>query len=125
MTTLFKKLNRKEAREKRHLRIRSKISGTTERPRLCIYRSLENMFAQIIDDTTGNTLVSASTIDKQIRAEIENGSNVAAAKIIGKKVAERAIEKGIKSVVFDRSGYIYMGRVQALAEAAREAGLEF
>lgn len=125
MNTLYKRVNRKEAREKRHLRIRSKISGTTARPRLCIYRSLENMFAQIVDDTTGNTLVSASTIDKQIKADVQNGGNIDAAKLIGKKIAERAIAKGIKSVVFDRSGYIFTGRVEALATAARESGLEF
>lgn len=122
---MFKKVDRQAARTKRQLRIRKKISGTPERPRLCVYRSLNNIFAQIIDDVNGKTLASASTIDKKLRAEISNGGNMDAAKLIGKAIAERAKAAGINTVVFDRSGYIYTGRVQALAQAARESGLEF
>lgn len=107
------------ARQKRHLRIRKKVSGTAERPRLSVFRSLKNIYAQVIDDVNGVTIVSASSLD------IENGGNVDAAKEVGKLIAERAKEKGIDSVVFDRSGYIYHGRVAALAEGAREGGLEF
>jgi large subunit ribosomal protein L18 len=110
-------------RQKRHLRIRKKVSGTPERPRLSIYRSLSNMYAQIIDDVAGKTLVAASTLDKEVNAS--NGGNKEAAKSVGELVAKRALEKGIESVVFDRSGYIYHGRVKELAEGAREAGLKF
>ncbi|MCT4605194.1 MAG: 50S ribosomal protein L18 [Marinisporobacter sp.] len=110
-------------RQKRHLRIRKKVSGTPERPRLSIYRSLSNMYAQIIDDVAGKTLVAASTLDKEVNAS--NGGNKEAAKLVGELVAKRALEKGIESVVFDRSGYIYHGRVKELAEGAREAGLKF
>ena len=109
-------------REKRHRRIRGKISGTTACPRLCVYRSLKNIQAQIIDDTTGVTLVSASTLGK---AFTENGGNKAAAKEVGKEIAKKALEKGIETVVFDRGGYVYHGRVQELAEGAREGGLKF
>jgi large subunit ribosomal protein L18 len=110
---------RNAIRQRIHSRIRAKLSGTTERPRLNVYRSLNNIYAQVIDDQTGTTLVSASTIKSK------TGGNIAAAKEIGKEVAERAVEKGIKKVVFDRGGYLYHGRIKALADAAREAGLEF
>ena len=109
-------------RRKRHARVRGKISGTPERPRLCVFRSESNIYAQIIDDTVGNTLVSASSVEKGFDG---NGSNIEAAKKIGALVAERALQKGIEEVVFDRGGYIYHGRVQGLAEGAREGGLKF
>jgi large subunit ribosomal protein L18 len=110
---------RNEIRQRIHARIRAKLSGTGERPRLNVYRSLNHIYAQVIDDQTGQTLVSASTI------KMKTGGNVAAAKEIGKAVAEKAVEKGIKKVVFDRGGSLYHGRIKALADAAREAGLEF
>jgi large subunit ribosomal protein L18 len=110
---------RNEIRQRIHNRIRAKLSGTGERPRLNVYRSLNHIYAQVIDDQTGQTLVSASTI------KLKAGGNVAAAKEIGKAVAEKAVEKGIKKVVFDRGGYLYHGRIKAVADAAREAGLEF
>jgi large subunit ribosomal protein L18 len=108
-------------RQRIHFRIRQKMTGTAERPRLNVYRSLNHIYAQVVDDSKGQTLLSASTV----QAKIKGGGNVAAAKEVGKLVAERAIEKGIKRVVFDRGGYLYHGRVKALADAAREAGLEF
>ncbi|CAM3554896.1 50S ribosomal protein L18 [Pseudostreptobacillus hongkongensis] len=120
---MIKKVDRNLARVRKHKSIRSKISGTAERPRLTVFRSLNNIFTQIIDDTTGKTLVSASTIEKGNK--VENGSNLEAAKLIGTRIAEKAKAAGITKVVFDRSGYIYTGRVKALADAAREAGLEF
>ena len=110
---------RNAIRQRIHARIRAKLSGTEQRPRLNVYRSLNNIYAQVIDDQSGTTLVSASTI------KLKTGGNVAAAKEIGKEVAEKAVEKGIKKVVFDRGGYLYHGRIKALADAAREAGLEF
>jgi len=119
---MISKDNRSEARVRRHLRIRKKVSGTAERPRLSIFRSEKNIYAQIIDDVTQTTLVSASSLDKEFNGL---GSNKEAAKTVGQLIAKKAIEKGIKSVVFDRGGYIYHGRIQELAEAAREAGLEF
>jgi large subunit ribosomal protein L18 len=122
---LYKKVDRQEQRQKRRYRIRKDIVGTAEVPRLAVYRSLNNIFVQGIDDIKGTTLFSASTIDKEIKAEVKLGSNIEAAKLIGQKVAERAVAKGIKKVVFDRGGFLYTGRVKALAEAAREAGLEF
>ena len=109
-------------RQKRHTRIRGKISGTPERPRLCVFRSENNIYAQIIDDVAGNTLVSASSVEKGFEG---NGGNCDAAKKIGATVAERALQKGIEEVVFDRGGYIYHGRIKALAEGAREGGLKF
>lgn len=112
-------------RKKRHLRSRRHIKGTAERPRLNVFRSAGHIYAQIVNDEVGVTLVSASTLDKEIKATIVNGGNVEAAKVIGKAVAERAVANGIKKVVFDRGGYLYHGRIAALAEAAREAGLEF
>ena len=110
---------RNAIRQRIHARIRAKLAGTEARPRLNVYRSLNNIYAQVIDDQTGTTLVSASTI------KLKTGCNIAAAKEIGKEVAEKAVEKGIKKVVFDRGGYLYHGRIKALADAAREAGLEF
>ena len=119
---MVKKTDRKMERTRRHIRVRRKISGTAQRPRLCIYRSNSNIYAQIIDDVAGNTLVQASTLDKEIKTKY---SNKAAAKEVGTLIAKRAIEKNIKSVVFDRGGYIYHGVVKELAEAAREGGLKF
>ena len=116
------KTDRKMERERRHARVRTKISGTTERPRLCVYKSNTNLYAQIIDDTKGVTLTQASTLDKEVKTK---HSNVEAAKEVGKLIAKRAAEKKIKTVVFDRSGYVYHGVVKQLAESAREAGLEF
>ncbi len=119
---MFSKTNRKLERERRHKRVRTKISGTAECPRLCVYRSNSNIYAQVIDDTKGITLASASTLDKEVKTK---KSNKEAAKEVGTLVAKRAIEKNIKTVVYDRGGYIYHGVVKELAEAAREAGLEF
>jgi large subunit ribosomal protein L18 len=119
---MIRKIEKKEIRKRIHLRIRRKLRGTTERPRLAVFRSVSHIYAQVIDDVEGKTLVSASSLDKGAKT---NGGNVAAAKTIGKLVAERAKEKGVKQVVFDRGGYQYHGRVKALADAAREAGLEF
>lgn len=120
---MITKPDKNAVRKKRHARIRAKISGTPERPRLSVYRSNKHMYAQLIDDTNGVTLVSASTLDKEIT--VESASNAEAAAKVGELVAKRAIEKGYKSVVFDRSGYLYHGRIKALADAARETGLEF
>jgi large subunit ribosomal protein L18 len=119
---MIHKIEKKEIRSRIHKRIRRKLAGTAERPRLAVFRSVAHIYAQVIDDRAGQTLVSASSVDKGGKT---NGGNVAAAKAIGKLVAERAKEKGIKSVVFDRGGYQYHGRIKALADAAREAGLEF
>ena len=118
---MIKKLDKNVSRLRRHARVRAKLSGTTEAPRLCVYRSNKNIEAQIIDDTKGATLVASSSM----ALKLENGSNVEAAGKVGKDIAEKALAKNIKKVVFDRSGYIYHGRVKALAEAAREAGLDF
>lgn len=117
--------SKNKLRQARHLRARKKIVGTQERPRLNVYRSLQHVYAQIINDETGVTLASASTIDKELSASVEYGGNIAAAKVVGEAIAKRALAKGITQVVFDRGGYIYHGRVAALAAAAREAGLEF
>ncbi len=117
--------NREELRQARHARVRKKVVGTSERPRLNVYRSLNNIYAQIVDDGVGKTLVSASTLDPEIKGRIKSGGNVEAAKAVGELVAKRAQEKGIKQVVFDRGGYIYHGRVKTLADAARAGGLEF
>ena len=119
---MISKIDRKATRERRHLRVRKKISGTAEWPRLCVYRSNTNLYAQIIDDVAGVTIVSASTLDKAIKTK---HANKEAAKEVGTLIAKKAIEKNIKTVVFDRGGYIYHGVVKELAEAAREAGLEF
>lgn len=120
---MFNKADRKLSREKRHLRVRKKVHGTAERPRLAVYRSEKNIYAQIIDDVAGRTLVSASSLDKDFANKV--GSNKEAAKLVGEVIAKKAIEAGITQVVFDRGGYIYHGRVQMLAEGAREAGLQF
>jgi large subunit ribosomal protein L18 len=112
-------------RKKRHRRVRYKVSGTAERPRLNVSRSIQHIYAQLIDDSTGHTLASASTLDGSLKAEVKSGGNVAAAKAVGKLIAERAQEKGVTTVVFDRGGYKYHGRVQALADSARASGLRF
>ena len=119
---MITKTNRKAERTRRHLRVRRKISGTTECPRLCVYRSNKNIFVQVVDDTKATTIVSASTLDKEVKTK---HSNKEAAKEVGTLIAKRALEKKIKSVVFDRGGYIYHGVVKELADAAREAGLDF
>lgn len=113
------------SRLKRHRRIRMKISGTTQRPRLNVFRSLDNIFVQVIDDVVGNTLASASTIDKKLRAELEGKNKKEQATLVGKAIAERALAAGVKEVVFDRGGYLFHGRVKALADGAREGGLVF
>ena len=122
---MVSKESRAKIREKKHYRMRNRFAGTTERPRLAVFRSNNHMYAQIIDDSVGHTLVSASTLQKEVKAELEKTNDVAAAAYLGKVIAERALEKGIKEVVFDRGGFIYQGKVKALAEAARDAGLEF
>ncbi len=122
---MINKQSRSEIRRKKHRRMRSRFSGTAERPRLAVFRSNKHMYAQIIDDTVGHTLVSASTLEKSIASELEHTDTVEAAAYVGTVIGKRAIEKGITEVVFDRGGYIYHGKVQALADAAREAGLEF
>ncbi|MBR6880695.1 MAG: 50S ribosomal protein L18 [Clostridiales bacterium] len=122
---MINKVDKNEIRKRKHLRVRKKIAGTAECPRLCVFRSNSHIYAQVIDDTKGVTLVSASSLDKDIRSSASNGSNKEAAAQVGKLVAERALEKEIKEVVFDRGGYLYHGRIAALAEAAREAGLSF
>ncbi|WP_027633255.1 50S ribosomal protein L18 [Clostridium hydrogeniformans] len=120
---MIKKQDRQEQRVRRHLRVRKKVSGTSQRPRLSVYRSEKNIYAQIIDDVAGKTLVAASSLDKEFTNKV--GSNKDAAKLVGEMVAKRAIENGIKDVVFDRGGYIYHGRIKELADGAREAGLQF
>ena len=122
---MVSKKSRQEIRVKKHNRMRNHLNGTTERPRLAVFRSNNHMYAQIIDDTVGNTLVAASTLEKEVKAELEKTNNVDAAAYLGTVIAKRAIEKGIKTVVFDRGGFIYQGKIAALADAAREAGLEF
>jgi large subunit ribosomal protein L18 len=112
-------------RRRIHRRIRQKISGDANRPRLCVYRSLKYIYAQIVDDTQGRTLASASTAEKDVRKELKNGGNIEASKAVGKAIAERARARGIEAVVFDRGGYLYHGRIKAVAEAARESGLKF
>ena len=122
---MVSKESRQKVRIKKHLKMRNRFSGTPERPRLAVFRSNNHMYAQIIDDTVGNTLVAASTLEKDIKAELEKTNNVDAAAYLGTVIAKRALEKGINTVVFDRGGFIYQGKIAALAEAAREAGLEF
>ena len=122
---MINKESRSEVRIKKHMRVRNHLAGTADRPRLAVFRSNNHMYAQIIDDSVGNTIVAASTVEKSIKEALEQTDNVDAAAYVGKVVAERALEKGIKTVVFDRGGFIYQGKVQALADAAREAGLEF
>jgi large subunit ribosomal protein L18 len=123
--TMIKKETRKDVREKKHLKLRNRYSGTAERPRLAVYRSNNHIYAQIIDDTVGKTLVSAGTVEKDIVAELKNTDDVDAAAKIGEIIAKRAADKGITKVVFDRGGFIYQGKIAALAEAARKGGLEF
>lgn len=122
---MVSKKTRSVVRQNKHRKIRNHISGTAERPRLAVFRSNNHMYAQIIDDTVGNTLVSASTLQKEVKAELEKTNNVDAAAYLGTVIAKRALEKGITTVVFDRGGFIYQGKIKALADAAREAGLEF
>ena len=122
---MVSKKSRAVVRENKHRRLRNRFSGTAERPRLAVFRSNNHMYAQIIDDTVGKTLVSASTLDKDVKAECEKTNNVEAATVVGTVVAKKALEKGITTVVYDRGGFVYEGKVKALAEAAREAGLEF
>ena len=122
---MIKKKDRKKLRRRRHLRVRKKVFGTPERPRLCIFRSNKHIYAQIIDDTVGRTLVAASTLDKDLRDKLEKTWNKEAAREVGRLIGKRALEKGITTVVFDRGGYKYHGRVKELADGAREAGLKF
>ncbi len=122
---MVSKQSRSEMRVKKHNRLRNRFAGTAERPRLAVFRSNNHMYAQIIDDTVGNTLVSACTLQKDVKAELEKTNNVDAAAYLGTVIAKKALEKGITTVVFDRGGFIYQGKVKALADAAREAGLEF
>ncbi|HEY8463915.1 MAG TPA: 50S ribosomal protein L18 [Bacillota bacterium] len=123
---MYKRPKRNEARIRRHIRLRKKVSGTAERPRLSVFRSLHNIYAQVIDDVKGVTLVSASSVEPELRKKLDGaGGNIEAAKAVGASIAQKALEKGIKQVVFDRGGQIYHGRIEALATAARENGLEF
>ena len=122
---MVSKKSRSEVRRKKHMKLRNRCSGTAERPRLAVFRSNNHMYAQIIDDTVGNTLVAASTLQKDVKAELEKTNNVDAAAYLGKVIAEKAMAKGITEVVFDRGGFIYQGKIKALADAAREAGLNF
>ena len=122
---MVSKKSRQEVRAKKHMKIRNRFSGTAERPRLAVFRSNNHMYAQIIDDTVGNTLVAASTVEKEVKAELNKTNDVEAAAYLGKVIAKRAMDKGITEVVFDRGGFLYHGKIAALAEAAREAGLVF
>lgn len=122
---MISKKDKNQDRVIRHARVRKKISGTAERPRLCVYRSANHIYAQVIDDVKGNTLCSASTMSKDVAAQIAQATKTEASKIVGAAVAKKALDLGIKQVVFDRGGYLYTGRVQALADGAREAGLKF
>ncbi len=118
-------IDRSRERQRIHHRIRQKISGSSTRPRLCVYRSSRYIYAQIVDDTQGRTLAAASTREKEVRGDLKNAANIQASKLVGKAIAERARARGIESVVFDRGGYLYHGRIKALADAARESGLKF
>lgn len=122
---MVNRVNKAEIRNRKHVRVRKNISGTAARPRLCVYRSLQHIYAQVIDDVAGVTLAAASTLDEAVKSECAYGGNIDAAKAVGTLVAKRALEKGIDTVVFDRGGYVYHGRVAAVAEGAREAGLNF
>ena len=119
------KETRNEARKRRHTRVRQKIAGTSNVPRLCVFRSLKHIYAQVIDDVAGHTLVSASTLDADVRAQVDGLSKVEQAELVGKRIAEKALSKGVTRVVFDRGGYVYHGRIKALADASREGGLVF
>ncbi len=125
MAISVRRLSREAHRQRIHMRMRKRIGGTAERPRLCVHRSTRHIRAQVIDDASARTIASASSLDKDVRSQIRGGGNIAASKVVGKIIAERARAKGIENVLFDRGGYQYHGRVQALAEAAREAGLKF
>jgi large subunit ribosomal protein L18 len=120
-----RKLSKNQHRKRVHDRVRMRVTGTSERPRLCVYRSVGHIYAQVIDDRTGHTLASASSVDKETKKGLKGGGNIASAKTVGKTIAERAKAAGVGKVVFDRGGYKYHGRVKALADAAREAGLQF
>ena len=122
---MITKIDKNADRLQRHARVRKKISGTAEKPRLAVYRSLSHIYAQVIDDVKGATIVAASTVEKEIAAAVSGKTKTEAAKIVGAEVAKRAIAKGVETVVFDRGGYIYIGRVSAVADGAREAGLKF
>ena len=122
---MVSKVSKSKVRVNKHRKLRNRFAGTAERPRLAVFRSNNHMYAQIIDDTVGNTLVAASTLDKDVKAELEKTNDVAAAAKLGTVIAKKALEKGITTVVYDRGGFVYQGKVKALAEAAREAGLEF
>ena len=122
---MINKKSKSEVRVNKHRKLRNRFSETAERPRLAVFRSNNHMYAQIIDDTVGNTLAAASTLDKDVKAELKKTNDVDAAAYLGKVIAKKAIDKGIKNVVFDRGGFIYQGKIKALADAAREAGLEF
>jgi large subunit ribosomal protein L18 len=122
---MVNKVSRQKVRVKKHIKLRNRFSGTAERPRLAVFRSNNHMYAQIIDDTVGITLVAASTLEKEVKAEISKTNDVEAAAYLGTVIAKKALEKGITAVVFDRGGFIYQGKIAALADAAREAGLEF
>ena len=121
---MITKTNKNEDRKKRHLRVKNKVKGTAEMPRLNVYRSLNHIYAQVIDDTVGNTLVTASTLDKEIKGNLEGKSKIEQAKMVGELVAKKALAKGITQVVYDRGGYLYTGRVESLADGAREGGLK-
>ncbi len=122
---MIKKESRQDIREKKHLKIRKRINGTAEMPRLAVFRSNHHIYAQLIDDVAGKTLASASTMDKDLKGQLKVTDNVEAAEAVGEAVAKKALDQGIKTVVFDRAGYIYHGKVAAVADAARKAGLEF
>lgn len=122
---MVSKVSRTKVRENKHKKLRNRFAGTAERPRLAVFRSNNHMYAQIIDDTVGNTLVAASTLEKEVKANLEKTDDVKAAAAVGAAIAKKALEKGISNVVFDRGGFIYQGKIQALADAAREAGLQF
>ncbi|SET35322.1 50S ribosomal protein L18 [[Clostridium] polysaccharolyticum] len=122
---MVSKESRSKVRVNKHRRIRNRFAGTAERPRLAVFRSNNHMYAQIIDDTAGNTLVAASTLDKEVKSELDKTNDVAAAALVGTVIGKKAVEKGITEVVFDRGGFIYQGKIKALADAAREAGLQF
>ncbi len=122
---MIKKLDRKKIRQKKHLRIRKNIKGTSEQPRLAVYRSAKHIYAQLIDDVNGKTLAAASSLEATLRPELKSGGDTKAAKLVGETIGKKALEKGITGVVFDRGGNIYHGRIKALAEGAREAGLKF
>jgi large subunit ribosomal protein L18 len=122
---MINKIDKNQERQRRHERVRKTVNGTTARPRLCIYRSVSNIYVQIIDDTKGTTLVSASTLEKDLKAKVAGKSKIEQAEIVGTEIAKRAIAKGIKTVVCDRGGYLYTGRVKKLTDSARAAGLDF